>query len=120
MLSIDQHKRPSVEQLMMHPRVCLVIKFLENRRREKDIARKEKDVKALEKSCRDKQEAIQAKQSLIEQKKVLIASLENQVKLKLEAENMTRRNQSKDRDQLYLAQQKHIFMHPSQENISDQ
>jgi len=43
---------------MMHPRVCLVIKFLENRRREKDIARKEKDVKALEKSCRDKQEAI--------------------------------------------------------------
>ena len=53
-MSLDLQKRPSVEQLMVHPRVCLVIKFLENRRREKDLHRKEKDVKALEKACRDK------------------------------------------------------------------
>jgi len=43
---------------MVHPRVCLVIKLLENRRREKDLIRKEKEVKALEKAYRDKQEAI--------------------------------------------------------------
>lgn len=44
MLSVDQKNRPSVEQLMMHSRVCFWIKAIEIKRREKDLRQKEKDV----------------------------------------------------------------------------
>ena len=40
MISVEQNRRPSVENLMMHPRVCYVIKQLEVKRKEADVVRK--------------------------------------------------------------------------------
>jgi len=53
-VSIDQ--RPSVEDLMMHPRICFVIKALEVRRKDADVKRKEKQVVTLEATVRERME----------------------------------------------------------------
>lgn len=48
MLQVDQRKRPSVEDLMKHPRICYTIKHLDLDRLESDLKRKEKDFDVTE------------------------------------------------------------------------
>ena len=61
MLNVDQSRRPSVEQLMMQPRVCYHIKLMEVKKREKDLRYKEKDLKVIEQAVRDKQSQVAQK-----------------------------------------------------------
>ena len=42
MINVSMERRPSVEDLMMHPKICFVIKALEVRRKDADVKRKEK------------------------------------------------------------------------------
>lgn len=42
MINVSVDRRPSVEDLMMHPRICFVVKALEVRRKDADVRRKEK------------------------------------------------------------------------------
>lgn len=44
MINVNIEKRPTVEDLMMHPRICFVIKALEVNRKVGDVKRKEKQV----------------------------------------------------------------------------
>jgi len=54
MLNLDQNKRPSVEKLMMHPKVCFVVKTLEIKRMEQNLKRKEDEIYKKDKLFREK------------------------------------------------------------------
>ena len=56
MINVSMDKRPSVEDLMMHPRICFVIKALEVRRKDADVKRKEKQLVTLEATVRERME----------------------------------------------------------------
>ena len=54
MISINPSDRPSVEQLMVHPRICFVIKQLEVKRKETDVQRKVQELAKLEQSLQSR------------------------------------------------------------------
>lgn len=68
MLCVDQSKRPTVESLMMHSRICYHIKAIEVKRRERDLRTKEKEIKELDKAVLVKKEIIENKKLLLETK----------------------------------------------------
>jgi hypothetical protein len=61
MINVSIERRPSVEDLMMHPRICFVIKALEVNRKDADVKRKEKQVASLEEAVAERQESQQLK-----------------------------------------------------------
>ena len=79
MININMDKRPSVENLMMHPRICFVIKALEVRRKDSDVKRKEKAVIQLETQYKEQSELIDNKMRQIEGKAKEMADLEQRL-----------------------------------------
>ena len=57
MINVSIDRRPSVEDLMMHPRICFVIKALEVRRKDAEVRRKEKAIAQLESQVKERLEA---------------------------------------------------------------
>ena len=45
MISIEQDKRPSCEDLMKHPRICFVLRALRLKEMETNVRRKDEEVK---------------------------------------------------------------------------
>ena len=68
MISVEQNRRPSVENLMMHPRVCYVVKQLEVKRKEADVSRKANDVAKLEETLKERTEKFEQRQKEYEEK----------------------------------------------------
>lgn len=48
MIAVDPSRRPSVKNLMKHPRICFVIRQVEVKRKEADVIRKQGEVAKLE------------------------------------------------------------------------
>jgi hypothetical protein len=56
MMQTSPERRPTVEMLMMHPRICFILKSLDVDRMEQNVLRKEQDLvhkdKAYQKKCK--------------------------------------------------------------------
>lgn len=75
-------RRPSVEDLMMHPRICFVIKALEVRRKDADVKRKEKQIATLEDEITARQEDQARKLTVIQEKETALADFEIKLKMR--------------------------------------
>lgn len=79
MISIDPSDRPSVEQLMVHPRICFVIKQLEVKRREGDVQRKMQEFVKIEQNFQSKVALIADQKQKIEAKSLKLNTLRTQI-----------------------------------------
>lgn len=59
MISIEQDKRPSCEDLMKHPRVCFILRALRLREMESNVRRKEEEVKKRAEAIKAKANQVQ-------------------------------------------------------------
>ena len=66
MMCVEQSKRPTVEALMMHSRICYFNKALEVKRRERDLRQKEIERREIEKVVKEKKDIIESKRQLLE------------------------------------------------------
>jgi hypothetical protein len=55
MISIEQEKRPSCEDLMKHPRICFVLRALRLREMEMNVRRKDEEVKKRVEAIKEKE-----------------------------------------------------------------
>ena len=55
MINIDQHKRPSCEDLLKHPKICFVVRALRLREMEANVKRKEEEVKVKNQSLKERE-----------------------------------------------------------------
>lgn len=55
MISIEQEKRPSCEDLMKHPRICFVLRALRLREMETNVRRKDEEVKKRAEMIKEKE-----------------------------------------------------------------
>lgn len=58
MISIEQEKRPSCEELMKHPRICFVLRALRLREMETNVRRKEEEVKKRAEALKEKESRV--------------------------------------------------------------
>ena len=68
MISLEPARRPSVKNLMKHPRISFVIRQLEVRRKETDVSRKQSDIAALEASYKERCDKYELKKAQMEEK----------------------------------------------------
>ena len=61
MISIEQEKRPSCEDLMKHPRICFVLRALRLREMETNVRRKDEEVKKRAEIVKEKESRPQKK-----------------------------------------------------------
>lgn len=61
MISIEQEKRPSCEDLMKHPRICFVLRALRLREMETNVRRKDEEVKKRAETVKEKELRTQKK-----------------------------------------------------------
>ena len=79
MIALDQHARPSVKNLMKHPRISFVIRQLEVRRKEGDVLRKQDAVTQLEQTYKDMCDQFGKKEAQLEEKKANLAKMQEQL-----------------------------------------
>jgi len=79
MIALEPAKRPSVKNLMKHPRISFVIRQLEVKRKETDVLRKQNDVTALEQAYKERCEKHESKVKQVEAKEASLKQLEERL-----------------------------------------
>ena len=78
MITVDQSKRPSCEEIIKHPKVCFMIRALRLREMEANVKRKEEDVKVRSEALKSK-EALQTTQQEKQRKLEKVQELKKQL-----------------------------------------
>ena len=68
MLSLDKDRRPSVEELMVHPQICYHLRERKIKEMDVNIKRKATDIDKKEKAVRDKEAELDRQLKEIEEK----------------------------------------------------
>jgi len=79
MIALEPARRPSVKNLMKHPRISFVIRQLEVKRKETDVLRKTNDVACLESKYQERCELYEKKMAQIQEKETRLKLLEEQL-----------------------------------------
>jgi predicted S18 family serine protease len=84
MISLDQNKRPAVEDMMAHPRIGMVIRELNFKDVVASIQKKEKDIAQREEALKAKEEACVTAEQEVESRRERLRELELRIKQRKE------------------------------------
>lgn len=84
MMDLDDQRRPSVNDLMVHPKICFMLRNMHLGDMRQNIGRKQQQLKEMEKTLKEKEKQMEKLTKEIEEKENFLNNWETQLKQRKE------------------------------------